>query len=76
MVYRWIRVIFGAASSSFLSNAVIKHHFKQLVKKSEVENEVEAAELLLTSMYVDDVLGAVDSISQAIRMVETISKIY
>ena len=75
-VYRWIKVVFGVASSPFLANAVVEHHLKQLVEKSEDENEVEAAEHLLTSMYVDDVLGALNSISQAIRMAATISKIF
>ena len=48
---------------------------RQLVEKSKDENEVVAPELPLTSMYVDDILGAVDSIQQALRIPSNISKI-
>ena len=61
-VYRWIKVVFGVADSPFLPNAVVEHHLRQLVENSEDENEVEAAELLLKSMYVDDILAVVVSI--------------
>ena len=60
-IYRWVKVVFGVASSPFLANAVVEHHLRQLVENSEDEDEVEAAELLLKSMYVDDILAAVES---------------
>ena len=75
-VYRWIKVVFGVADSPFLANAVVEHHLRQLVENSEDENEVEAAELLLKSMYVDDILAVVDSIQKGIQMAATISKIF
>ena len=64
------------ASSPFLANAVVEHHLIQLVENSEDENEVEAAELLLKSMYVDDILAVVESIQKGIKMAATISKIF
>ena len=54
-IYRWVKVVFGVAISPFLANAVVEHHQRQLVENSEDENEVEAAELLLKSMYVDNI---------------------
>ena len=28
-IYRWIKVVFGVASSPFLANAVVEHHLRQ-----------------------------------------------
>ena len=75
-IYRWVKVVFGVASSPFLANAVVEHHLRQLVENSEDETEVEAAELLLESMCVDDMLVVVESTQQGIEMVATISKIF
>ena len=74
-IYRLVKVVFGVASSPFLANAVVEHHLIQLVKNSEDENEVEAAELLLKSMYVDDILALVESTQQGFKMTAMISKI-
>ena len=75
-VYRWVKVVFGVASSPFLANAVVEHHLRRLVEDSKDEEEVEAAELLLRSMYVDDVLAAVENVDKAIKMASMISKIF
>ena len=75
-IYRLVKVVFGVASSPFLANAVVEHHLIQLVKNSEDENEVEAAELLLKSMYVDDILAVVKSTQQGVKMAAMISKIF
>ena len=75
-MYRWAKIVFGVASSPFLADAVVEHHLKQLVENSEYETEVEAAELLLKSIYVDDILAVVESIQKGIKMAETISKIF
>ena len=66
-IYGWVKVVFGVASSPFLANAVVEHHLRQLVENSEDETEVEAAELVLKSMYVDDALDVVESIQQGIE---------
>ena len=75
-IYRWVKVAFGVACSPFLANAVVEHHLRQLVENSEDETEVEADELLLKSLYVDDVLAVVETIQQGIKMATTISKIF
>ena len=74
-IYQWVKVVFGVASSPFLANAMVEHHLRQLVENSEDETEVEAAGLLLKSMYVDDILAVVESTQQGIKMAAMISKI-
>ena len=69
-------MVFGVAISPFLANAVVEHHLRQLVENSEDKTEVEAAELLLKSMYVDNILAVVESIQQGIKMAAMISKIF
>ena len=55
---------------------MVEHHLRRLVEDSKDEEEVEAAELLLRSMYVDDVLAAVENVDKAIKMASMISKIF
>ena len=55
-VYRFKKVTMGISSSPFLANAVVEHHLRQLVENSDDEDKTEAADLLLTSIYVDDVI--------------------
>ena len=55
-VLRFSRVVFGVSSSPFLLNATIDHHLKQFSSTSP-----ELVNILLRSIYVDDVVtGAVD----------------
>ena len=55
----------GISSSPFLANAVVEHHLRQLVKNSDDEDKTEAADLLLTSMYADDVIASVEDAKQS-----------
>ena len=55
---------------------MVEHHLRQLIENSEDENEVEAAELLLKSMYVDDILAVVESTLEGVKMAAMISKIF
>ena len=66
-IYRWVKVVFGVASSPFLANSVVEHHLRRLVENSEDENEVEASKLLLKSIYVDDILAVVESTQQGVK---------
>ena len=49
---------------------------RQLVENSDDEHEVEAVELLLKSMYVDDILAVGESSQQGVKMAATISKLF
>ena len=57
LVHMWFnRVVFGVSSSPFLLNATIKHHLEKYRKVNP-----EPVELMLRSIYVDDVIfGASD----------------
>ena len=55
---------------------MVEHHLRQLVENFKDETEVEAAKLLLKSMYKDDILAVVEHIQQGIKMAATISKIF
>ena len=75
-VHHWINGVLRVACALFLANAVAEHHLRQLVESSKDENEVEAAEHLLTSMYVHYEIGADDKFSKAIIMEAKISKMF
>lgn len=46
----------------FLANVVVDHHLERLIETFDDEDVVACAKLLLTSMYVDDVPGAVEKV--------------
>ena len=75
-VYRFVKVLMGCSSSPYLANSVVEHHLERIIENSNDENEVDAAKLLTKSMYIDDVIAAVDSVNKAITMAATISKIF
>jgi hypothetical protein len=65
-VYRHTRVVFGVTSSPYLLGATLHHHLQKMSKK-----DTPTAELILKSMYVDNVLLSLDSLQQAKYFQET-----
>ena len=59
-VLRFTRVVFGISSSPFLLNATIKHHLDQFSS-----NQPELVQMLLRSIYVDDVVTGADDEDRA-----------
>ncbi|GFX99310.1 integrase catalytic domain-containing protein [Trichonephila clavipes] len=62
-VYRFKRVMFGVNVSPFLLSATIKHHIENYR-----EQYPAATEMLVTCLYVDDVISGADNISQALKV--------
>ena len=57
--YRFRKVIFGAKSSPFLHQAVLKYHLEGFVGKSEI------ADQLLRNLYMDDPVNSVENTEKA-----------
>lgn len=62
-IFRFARVIFGVSSSPFLLNATVDHHLRLFSK-----SHPELIELLLHSIYVDDVIAGAESAESALRL--------
>ena len=59
------RVVFGVSSSPFLLNAMINHHLKQCASTNP-----ELVDLLLRSIYVDDVIMGASDMEMALKLYE------
>ena len=62
-ILRFSRVMFGVSSSPFLLNATIDHHLKQFSS-----TKPELVELLLRSIYVDDIVAGAASEESALKL--------
>ena len=59
IVYRFLRVVFGVASSPFLLNGTIRHHLSKYLSCDQ-----QFIEKLLEDLYVDDVTSGTKTIEQ------------
>ena len=73
-IFRFKRLTMGTVDSPFLAINTVHHHL-QLTVKSNPEL-AKAAEFIKNHLYVDDLLGAVDSEKEAIILREQIQEIF
>ena len=66
---RFLRVIFGATSSQYLLNAVIRKHINRYAKEDPV-----FVQKLLDALYVDDLTSGSDTVSEGIELYEKCKK--
>ena len=59
VIYRFLRVVIGLTSSSFLLNSTIRHHFSKYI-----QSERKFIEKLLEDLYVDDTTSGTKSIEE------------
>ena len=59
VIYRFLRVVFGATSSPFLLNSTIRHHLEKYV-----ESEKDVVERLRDDLYVDDQVSGCETPDQ------------
>ena len=65
-IYRFKRLTMGKVDSPFLAINTVHYHYEQIIKTNpELTN---AANFIKNRLYVDDLLGAVDSDKEAILL--------
>ena len=69
-VYRFTRVPFGTGASSFLLNATVRHHLEKVVEDQSL------LQLLLKSLYVDDVLTGGDTVEFVLKLKDLLVGIF
>ena len=73
-IYRFKRLTMGTVDSPFLAINTVHHHLDQIIKTNpELTN---AANFIKNYLYVDDLLGAVDSEKEAILLRKQIQEIF
>ena len=65
-IFRFRTLIMGAKSSPYLAIATVHHHLRK-VAMEQPQNE-HICKMLLSSMYVDDVIGSADTVHEAISI--------
>ena len=73
-IYRFKRLTMGSVDSPFLAINTVHHHVDQIIKTKP--NLKEAAEFIKKYLYVDDLIGATDSVEQAINLRKEIQEIF
>ena len=73
-VNRFKRLTMGSVDSPFLAINTVHHHVDQIIKTKP--NLKEAAEFIKKYLYVDDLIGATDSVEQAINLRKEIQEIF
>ena len=73
-IYRFKRLTMGTVDAPFLSLSTIHYHLDKTAK--EEPSLREACELIKKHLYVDDLMAAVDSAPEAIKLRKTISNIF
>ena len=68
-IYRFTRVPFGAGPSPFLLNATLRHHLQKVVEDQAL------LQLLLRSLYVDDVLTGGDTSEEVLKLRDSLEEI-
>ena len=70
VIYRFLRVVFGVASSPFLLNGTIKNHLEKYKRTDE-----GLVERLKEDFYVDDLISGSENAENAKIFIERVSKI-
>ena len=73
-VFRFKRLTMGSVDSPFLAINTVHHHLDNIAKSHPRLRK--AAKFTKDHLYVDDLLGAVDSIEEAIEMRKQIQEIF
>ena len=73
-VFRFKRLTMGSVDSPFLAINTVHHHLENVTKTHPKLSR--AAKFIKDHLYVDDLLGAVDSIEEAIEMRQQIQEIF
>ena len=64
----------GSVDSPFLAINTVHHHLEQMMKTNQKLKQ--AVEFIKRYLYVDDLIGATDSIEEATKLREDIQKIF
>ena len=75
-VLKFTSVLMGARDSPFVANATIQHHLDKIILESKDPDEIIAAKLVKTRIYIDDVILSLRDISSAIKIRKIISSIF
>ena len=73
-IYRFKRLTIGSTDSPFLAIYTVHHHLNQIIKKQPKLKQ--AAEFIKKYLYVDDLIGATDTIEEAIKLRSQIQEIF
>jgi len=73
-IYRFKRLTMGSVDSPFLAINTVHYHLDQIIK--EQPHLKPAAEFIKKYLYVDDLIGATDTIQEAIKLRIEIQKIF
>ena len=73
-ICRFERFAIGSVDTPFLAINTVHHHLEQMIKTNP--NLKQAAEFIKRYLYVDDLIGATDSIEEATKLREDIQKIF
>ena len=73
-IYRFKRLTMGSVDSPFLAINTVHHHLEQIIKTNPKLKQ--AAEFIKRYLYVDDLIGATDSIEEATKLREDIQNIF
>ena len=66
--YRFLSMLMEARDSPYMSSATIHLHLDEIISTSKDEEEVKMAKLAKTRLYIDDILLALNSPREAIKM--------
>ena len=66
----------GAGDSPYMSLATIHLHLDEIINNSKDEEEVKIAKLIKIRLYIDDLLLALDSPREAIKMRKMVTDIF
>ena len=69
-IYRFKRLTMGSVDSPFLAINTVHHHLDKMIKTNPKLKQ--AAEFIKRYLYVDDLIGATDSIEEATKLREDI----
>ena len=73
-IYRFKRLTMGSVDSPFLAINTVHHHLDQIIKtKPKLK---QAAEFIKIYLYVDDLIGATDSIEEGTKLREDKQNIF
>ena len=73
-VFRFKRLTMGSVDSPFLAINTVRHHLANVAKTHPELRK--AAQFIKDHLYVDDLLGAVDSVEEAIELRKQIQRIF